>query len=354
MHERKERLKIVYLLHDIKGPAFHLAVLPSMHLNNSGLMEAKPLTYQIRQEILSGDIIVFCRAWAKESISMAQYLKSMGKAVIYHMDDHFWAMPYWSSPTWKEWHNDAHLPNVEKLIKVADAMTCDSPLLAETISKEHNIKAYAVPNSVDWDAQKYLPDIPRKNDGTVRIGYTSTAFHHFDIQYIMHSLKDVGLMAKRIGKEIVFVNFGYDNLRVNEMLTSNGIQIERYGWVKIEEYYKVLMNLDLDIGVVPLTRNLYNECKALLKWEEFCMCRIPSVVSPVGQYKDLPPAVVHMAKRNSHKNWTEMLWDLVKNDDDRKAKGLRAEEYARKHHNFKTNISEYARIYTEIYENRRR
>ena len=79
----------------------------------------------------------------------------------------------------------------------------------------------------------------------------------------------IGYLFGAVPKEIM-----YENINV-------------YSWQKILDFPSFLYNLNVDIGIAPLEKCLFNDCKSNLKALEFAALGIPGVYSDADPYKNM-------------------------------------------------------------------
>jgi glycosyltransferase involved in cell wall biosynthesis len=83
-----------------------------------------------------------------------------------------------------------------------------------------------------------------------------------------------------------------------------------------------------DIGIVPLARNLMNECKSHLKGLEYAACGIPVIASPSESYRWWVEPGVNGFLADKPKQWTDALNTLVNDDGLRRWMGRCARKSA--------------------------
>lgn len=162
------------------------------------------------------------------------------------------------------------LENYEWLKKsalLADAMTVSTPALARY---KPGGPAYVVPNMLP---ASIFDIVGRERDNTT-VGWTGTLqTHPGDLEQVGGQ---VAKAAQRYGADVFIVG---DGVGVRKALRLPGsVKMSPSGWVPLEDYYQTVAD-NIDVGVVPLRRNKFNNAKSCLKLMEMSALGIPTVAS---------------------------------------------------------------------------
>lgn len=193
----------------------------------------------------------------------------------------------------------------------ADLVVVSTPALADVYGRHGRV--VVVPN--------YVPESylwwPRVAHEGLRVGWSgSLDTHPEDLQVMGGAVAqvidgDVGFHVVGTGKGVRRV------LGVPEVLAC--------GWKPIEEYPAYLA--ELDVGVVPLKLDRFNEAKSWLKGLEFAALGTPFVASPTGEYCRLAKLGVGVLAERP-KDWARELKRLVSSEQARVEAGEWAREVA--------------------------
>ena len=159
------------------------------------------------------------------------------------------------------------------MAKVFDAVTVSTEDLKDFYSK-YNPKIFVLPNSIDipwWDStSKKVHD-----DGLIRLGFICSASHTEGV----HILKAPII---KILKKYPNVRFLITNV-FKKVFDGSGVenQVIEVPWIDLEKWPVDYKALGLDIGLAPLADNMFNRAKSNLRWMEYSVQGIPSIVSPV-------------------------------------------------------------------------
>jgi glycosyltransferase involved in cell wall biosynthesis len=107
--------------------------------------------------------------------------------------------------------------------------------------------------------------------------------------------------------------------------------------------------LDIDIGLVPLTDHPFNWAKTCRKFQEHSILTVPTIASPVGNYKNLPDNVLSRVTTNDTKGWFNAISYYIEHKEERETLGQRAYQYVLDNHDINTFIYERAQFYYDIY-----
>lgn len=220
-----------------------------------------------------GDAAVFTRPLAWLASHMIE-MKSQGIRVSAEVDDNYISAAslnaFMKKAGYDQNSRDEHMRSVAS----ADALILSTEYLRDAywkglkdeFGKQHLPELFVCRNHVD---SRFVPEVlvPRRSDGTLRIGYMGSDSHIWDIDLIYDAL----LWAYRAGHEVVFV--GVDPRNSPAALNSKG----RHDWGALGYTHVPWSNdyrgkaLPLDIGFAPLLVNNHTLGKSDIKWLEYAM-----------------------------------------------------------------------------------
>lgn len=170
----------------------------------------------------------------------------------------------------------------------------------------------------------------QKDAGKVRIGYLSGSItHNPDFELIKPAL--VKIMDEFDNVELVVMGY----LDLPEDLERFGDRIIRQpfeGWEKLPEVIA-----GLDINLAPIEKTIFNEAKSENKWMEAALCKVVTLASDFGAFKDVISDGEDGVLCNDGKEWYEKLKTLVKDESTRHKIGKNA---------YKKAIKEYVTTYS--------
>lgn len=322
------------------------SILPNYHLSKERAQQAK-LGMQ------DADIVVTHRPNDDQHYKIGQYIKKLGKKLVYDNDDtykHFVGL---------EQHLNKKLEYVDKwtdeCIKMADLVTCSTEFLANEYRKL-NPNVVVLPNCVDpldW------PDTPQRNtDGKVRIGIVGSVSMNNDFTHI----KDVlDKLCKR--DDVTVVLFGLPaktNAKVLRMYKDDyaywdKMNVEWQPFVEIHDYIQTLDNLKLDLMLIPRHDDYFNRCKSNLKFLEASMLEIPVIAQGFedgkSPYQVDPEDSEHMMiieTGSKPEEWESLIEYMILNPRIRQEYGQKAKDYVLDKYDINKNIHKWEQAYQNL------
>jgi len=314
---------------------------PLEKIRSLGLCEAYvigPMDPNQEKILKEADVVVLGRASTKETIKMVRMLKAQGKKTVFDLDDNMFDVSPWSNhyrdfgtmpvddgqggylwfPGEKGFdvtENRQRRARFIELIRSVDCITVTTPPLVE-LYKRFNANVVMVPNSIDFTVWKRPP--MRLDADEVRLLYTGAANHQEDWLYIVPVLEE---LQRRFDKlKIVLVGTAWKNVRNNLDYS----RIEVHGWVDFEAYPHMMKTLCPDIGIAPISRTHFNDCRSSLKWVEYSALQCATVATNFGPYnRDMKDGDTGLLVKDKA-GWTVALSRLIESKAYRKQLGSQA------------------------------
>jgi len=301
------------------------------------------------QIVNNRNVIAFLRC-AKD-LANNQWFHATGerKAFITEIDDNIFDVPSYNIAS-HPYHPNSEMEWVaNEQIKLSDALICSTQFLVDKIRAMYPDKpVYLVPNSLDfdiWDNVNPGTDLPKKEPGEIRIGYTGCSNHRGDLDMIKDAIC-------AILKEFPHVKFILTPQPEPGGLFMGWEGVPNIGvvtkWVPIDEYPNFVAGWDLDIGVAPLRDNDFNRAKSNLRFLEYSALKVPTVASRVYPFKNSIRHGVDGIICNNSQEWYEALKSLIVDSGRRTQLGKQAYERVRKDFNMETTAKHYAEILRTI------
>jgi O-antigen biosynthesis protein len=266
------------------------------------------------------DVFIFNRFYEGTMEKYVEFLKSIGKTVIYETDDNYEGID--ESHAFIKIKDFAILSSRE-LIKLADGITVSTPELKAEIHNFYPDKdIYVVPNALELDKYKKRKGGNKK----LRIGFQGSNVHVQDLLMVIDAVAE---LQKEYGFE--FVIFGLDDTPLKDLNKfCLNYKDKKWKWmedfpklyerleqmeythiktVPYEDYRDKLSELNLDIGIAPLTDNRFNRSKSCLKFYEYAAVGTVTLASKVLPYT-LEMDDEDLVK-NRHDKWVAKLRKLI-------------------------------------------
>lgn len=252
------------------------------------------------------DAVVLKLFMHKDASKYIQEARKLGQTVIIDTDDHFEQLPednlafHTTDPLKNPENNRDHLINS---YSVADGIIASTHFLEKRML-QYNDTVYRVPNSLDPKSFMYRLDLS---------GFKPTIGWVGIMMWRVEDLKHVSGPVKTIIEQYD-LNFHHSGIMLDkpkwiaEALNIDPNRVTGFVGARPQNYANIFM--PIDIGIVPLTPNQFNEAKSNLKGLEYALCGIPFVASDTKEYRDLSNlGVGRVAKSN--KDWVKHLKQLI-------------------------------------------
>jgi len=267
---------------------------------------------------------------------LIKYARSKGIIVIYDIDDLDWAVPK-ENPAYAEFAKREIGKYVIDCMRNATVVTTTTHRLANEI-REYNQNVVVIPNAIDYDY--YYWNLPKKDDGWIRVGWCGGSSHISDLMLI----ENIGKWVIENFDNTKFVLGGYDSRMTNkdsstylycddehnvwwhykDLLFGKDYDKDRIEILRTRnvETYPILYK-DVDISLAPMIDNRFNKKKSELKMIESSAYSIPVIASDVGIYHDVVKPAVNSYLCRMPMDWKRYLKELITNEEKRKRMGAK-------------------------------
>jgi glycosyltransferase involved in cell wall biosynthesis len=310
-----------------------------------------PTDTDVQDQCKKADVVVLGRAFSQSVVNIINQIHVWGGKVVFDLDDNFFDIspysPHYkdlgimpinldhsdgrSVKMWEDGVNGFKLKNNRQVrkdfidtIRAVDCVTVTTePLRKEYARFNDNVRI--VPNAIDFD----LWEKPRIKwgDDEVRLLYTGAANHQEDFMFIKDVLK--ALQDKYPLLTIVFIGTDWKVLQNNLDYS----RIEVHPWVGIEAYPYLMKSLCCHIGIAPISKTKFNDCRSALKWKEYSALKMATVATDHGPYAR---AVKHGETGllvDGSKDWMDALSLLIADETLRNGVALSAYKEVKRKYN---------------------
>lgn len=277
--------------------------------------------------VLNADVVVLQRVvepWAPELVRRLQ-AASPRTVVVFDIDDWYDGIPSYNPAS--ATITAEHRATVRELMSLVDVVTTSTPELADAYRSAAR-RVAVLPNYLDpdlWsDAEKYRP--LRLNPGEIRVGWMGAfSMRGGDLELLkpwvaafLDSHPNVRFVAAGCPELLDWL--GVPGLASPPQYEGAKSHVRPY------EHLPAMLAW-IDIGLVPLTFNRFNQAKSWCKGLEYGAAGAPVVASPAREYREyVRPGVNGLLAR--HNNWGRQV-DTILDDLDAYREGARkvADEY---------------------------
>ena len=252
------------------------------------------------------DAVILKLFMHKDAVKYINQAKGYGQTVIIDTDDHFEKLPednlafITTDPKKNPDNNRQHLINT---YSHASGIIASTKFLEERM-RLYNKNVYRVPNSLDPSSFIYRLD---SSSTKPTIGWVGM------MMWRVEDLRDVAGPIKTIVNQydLKFHHSGIMLDRPNWIAEALNIDPEKVtGFTGARPQYYANVFMPIDIGIVPLTKNQFNEAKSNLKGLEYAFSGIPFISSDTQEYRDLAEMGAGRIAKTS-KDWIKHLKQLI-------------------------------------------
>lgn len=272
----------------------------------SKLKHTPPWTHVVGfQQPYEADVVVMQRPAHQRMVELIPHLRAQGTRVIVDVDDLFDQIPR-TSIVWSDYQKGGRFPAVnhsttDEACKLADVVTCTTPLLQKRYGYG---KGVVLPNLVP-ESYLSIDTFHWRN----LIGWGGiVGTHAGDLSATEGAIEQ----SMRGRDDWQFLSVGPES-GVREALKLSQ-PIEATGFVAFESWAPSLAELDL--GIVPLASNLFNEAKSALKASEMASVGVPVVMSPTPDNRRLHALGVGLLAE-SRGQWARTIGRLMGSPEER-------------------------------------
>ena len=305
------------------------------------------------------DVFIFNRFYEGTLLKYISFLKGIGKTIIYETDDNYEAIDE-NNPFMKI--KDYGVLSSRELISIADGITVSTPeLKAEIYNVFPDAEVFVVPNALDF--KQY----PKRLGGNkkLRIGFQGSNIHVQDLLIVIDAIAQ---LQKEYGFE--FYLFGIDDKPLKDLKKfCETYEGKKWKWIedfpklyaKLEqmEYVHVpyepynqcrkkLSELNLDIGIAPLTDTRFNRSKSCLKFYEYAAVGTVTLASNVIPYNGEMDA--EDLVKNRHDKWHSKLKRLIEDDAYRQSRCYAQEAWVHENRDIEKVVEQWENAVKTIKE----
>ncbi len=234
---------------------------------------------------LNPDAIIIQRAATKTTSDiMYQYRKYSNAKIIVEYDDLLSHIPIKSIH--RKDFSQAVVAGMRRCLEAADWVVVSTKPLAYELSKyHHDVRVAANRLNPEWWGNLQSQ---RRVSKKIRIGWAGGSSHTGDLDILRPIIKE-------LENKVEWVFMG---------MKPEGVKCEFHAGVPIEYYPQKTASLNLDLALVPLEINQFNECKSNLRLLELGACGVPIVCTDIEPYRgNLPVNRVN----NRFKDWMDAI-----------------------------------------------
>jgi GT2 family glycosyltransferase/Flp pilus assembly protein TadD/glycosyltransferase involved in cell wall biosynthesis len=291
----------------------------------------------IEENLAKVDVVVVQRQMARflPIQALERLAGRHGFKLVYELDDAFSEI----APTHPGYqHYSSMGSEIEAYLRGANLVTVSTDWMKARYQKL-NQRILVLPNAIDtrlWSGRT-----APSTDGRVNILFSGTPTHDRDLEAIGAALFDTLI---QYGDKLNLLCWGAIPKGLEGMRNVRTIETFRKDY---REYARLLQNMRVDFGVVPLEDIPYNQAKSHIKWLEYSICGLPGIYSKVGEYtQSIRDGQTGVLVDNSYDQWLAGLARLIDDKPFRQAVAEQARLDVRNHH----ALEKKAHLWLEAYD----
>jgi GT2 family glycosyltransferase/glycosyltransferase involved in cell wall biosynthesis len=348
------KIKIGFLATDYTSACPTIRVISVLNeLNKLGLLDFIPLfDLQDRKQNVNSitdllnvnllrnlDIVIvqreFCTLLSIDELR--NLLHGTNVKIVYEIDDNLVNL-YPSHPLFALYRDKKDL-FIQYLSK-SDLVTVTTPSLKNSF-KHFSDKIAILPNYIDEEIWKI--DIEKNNNDKVRILFSGSKTHRKDLEEIEDAIINI---YKEFNQNIELIFWGNVTAKIEKHCSIT--KIDKH-FQSYSEYADFLCSLNIDIGLIPLKYNQFNLCKSNIKWLDYSMAEIASILTDIEPYNTTVINQVNgLLVKNNPRSWYEAIMDLIINPDKRKTIAKNAHEYVKNNFTIQKNVMKWHDVYSSL------
>ncbi len=305
----------------------------------------------IKQYIDNSDIVIFQMVFSKEWVD---YVKKQNKKVIFECDDLIHKVPkgHYS-------YNETKgiLNQIKWWWRIWQVLRrCDG--FITTTEKLNDIYGWIVKQRLvyknDCDLVHWLKEYKENTTDRIRILWAGSTSHSPDLEMIKPVLKEI--LIKYPQSQFIYV--GHGGIKSQDLQAKfiygddlfEGLPENREAMLSIPAnvFPYILSTLQADIGIAPLMKNVFNDCKSQCKYLEYGINRIPAVYS-AHHYKDVQHNKTGFLAETKE-DWIKYLTMLIEDIKLRKQIGENAYQDVLNNYDNRKFVNEWINFIDKIYQ----
>lgn len=310
---------------DLTGCGEYRIFAPCRALSAAGLVQghvSTKLYHPSQLAKIEPDVIVLQRQVEDNHLDAIGETRRYSRAFrVFEIDDLLHDLPL------KSVHRGSmHGDELERLVEgisLCDRLITTSPALADAYGR-HCKDVKIVPNYLERAKWGQLSPV-RLQTRKPRVGWAGGASHTGDLLLLSRVIKE-------LHQEVDWVFFGMCPMPLRPYIH------EFHDPVKLDMYPAKLASLNLDLALVPLEYNRFNEAKSALKILECGVLGYPVICTDIVTYQgDFP--VVRVS--NNTDEWIEAIRDAISDRDELAVRGNVLREHIQNHWMLEDNLDKW-------------
>jgi len=331
-------MKVAFLIHSLEAPSCRYRVLQYLpYLRQQGIdlsiyLFRRPLLDKLKfyNSLAQYDIIVIQR----KLFSPADfwYIRRRTKRIVYDFDD---AIMY-RSPRYKTPYSFSRRVKFAFMMRRVDEVIAGNQFLKSQVLP-FNSKVVVLPTSIDLS--QYTLRKEDDHPGPITIGWFGSRSSLRFLRNLIPAFENTFKKHSNIQLKIV----------CSEFLDSQTIPVIKKKWSLSEEVQDIQ---SFDIGVMPLSDDLWSRGKCGLKILQYNSVGIPAVCTPVGINREIIQDGVNGFWAQNEAEWEDRLSTLIDEKERRKEMGREGRKIIEQYYSVEATAPRLFSTLTEVAKKR--
>jgi glycosyltransferase involved in cell wall biosynthesis len=346
-------MNILLVITDNTGLQYHRQIVPhivldsitgggAINVTSTGNFDMYP-----DEKLKDQQIVIFLRAisMTRKSAEVVRRCHKNGCKVILDIDD-YWNLP--SDHGMFRYRPPYFEINTVEAIEAVDLVTTTTKFFAKII-KVFNRNTFVLPNCIDTHQEQWKSS--KVESDKIRYGWVGGVWHKEDIKLMEDSFQYLYSDLKVDNYNIALGGWN-DNPEYKEIeliMAANGRAKEKYLRMQGMDYNNYGLLYDhLDVALVPLRNNMFNNCKSPLKLIEAGIKGCAVIASDIQPYNVFPKSTYYpVPTYDNKKGWYKAIKTLNKEKRMREDLASNLSEYVSKEY----DVKEWALTRYQLYLN---
>ncbi len=285
-------------------------------------------------DIEACDIIVLCRQFYPNNLTIIELARKHNKKIIYDIDDNFFELSV-DNPLGQYHRHPMHLYGLTEMIKNADAVRVYSHPMKE-IADKYNSNVHLVKSYFDFSM---IADLKRTEHDKIRIVYATSRGKNDTLAKIY--LSAVARILDEFEDKVEFYAFG----QIPDELKDFDNTIKLPYKPNYSQFIRFFYSYSFDIGLAPLINDRFHNSKTNNKFREYGAMGVCGVYSDVPIYSEcVTHGVNGMLVDNSSESWYIAIKQLITDKELRQKIRRNAAEDVKKYYSMENTCNDWQRI----------
>ena len=257
-------------------------------------------------------------------------LRRVAKKIVFEYDD---SIMYRSS-RWSNQNSGTRSSRFEKMVKQSDLIIAGNQFLKSEATKYVNReRVHVIPTVVD--IERYAPRHYNEPKDKVIIGWLGSKGTLYYLKKLIPVLEEIG------------TRFPFAQLKIvcNDFLDVPNMAVIKKAWSEKDEVADLQ---SFDIGLGPLTDDVWTRGKCGLKLVQYLAAGVPAVCSPVGANKEIVTNEEVGFWAHDERDWVEKLGMLIENPGLRRDMGKKGVERIEKEYSLQAITPKIVDMLTQL------